>query len=216
MRSAVTEVWYPSAEEGPGSRLKLMGSSYATAGLTCCCCPCVLDSVLLAVTYLRALDRIVHNVDTSSCLVDVAKSWGECFSGVMRWVLQTMDPADEDKFDFDPLDVTKVWPEHLFPLQPVGRMVLNKNREPLLLIIPAHAVSGVACWSPRNCWTLTTAVRHPVLAWCPGTPHTSSPRSCWAADHCQASQPALLSLGSVLRWWTTVLWCAQPLFVVQS
>ena len=46
---------------------------------------------------------------------------GECA------VLQTMDPEDEDKFDFDPLDVTKIWPEHLFPLQPVGRMVLNKN-----------------------------------------------------------------------------------------
>ncbi len=41
--------------------------------------------------------------------------------------MQTMDPKDEDKFDFDPLDVTKIWPEHLFPLQPVGRMVLNKN-----------------------------------------------------------------------------------------
>ena len=40
--------------------------------------------------------------------------------------VQTMDPRDEDKFDFDPLDVTKIWPEHLFPLQPVGRMVLNK------------------------------------------------------------------------------------------
>ena len=39
-----------------------------------------------------------------------------------------MDPRDEDKFDFDPLDVTKIWPEHLFPLQPVGRMVLNKVR----------------------------------------------------------------------------------------
>ncbi len=38
-----------------------------------------------------------------------------------------MDPADEDKFDFDPLDVTKTWPEDLFPLQPVGRLVLNKN-----------------------------------------------------------------------------------------
>ena len=38
-----------------------------------------------------------------------------------------MDPADEDKFDFDPLDVTKIWPEDLFPLQPVGRLVLNKN-----------------------------------------------------------------------------------------
>ena len=31
--------------------------------------------------------------------------------------IQTMDPADEDKFDFDPLDDTKIWPEDLFPLQ---------------------------------------------------------------------------------------------------
>ncbi|KAK9819827.1 hypothetical protein WJX72_002822 [[Myrmecia] bisecta] len=41
--------------------------------------------------------------------------------------IQTMDPADEDKFDFDPLDCTKVWPEEQFPLQPVGRMVLDRN-----------------------------------------------------------------------------------------
>lgn len=41
--------------------------------------------------------------------------------------LQTMDPADQEKFEFDPLDVTKSWPEARFPLQPVGRMVLNKN-----------------------------------------------------------------------------------------
>ena len=46
-----------------------------------------------------------------------------------EWTLyiQTMDPNDEDKFEFDPLDVTKIWPENLFPLQPVGRMVLNQN-----------------------------------------------------------------------------------------
>ena len=31
-----------------------------------------------------------------------------------------------DSFDFDPMDVTKIWPEDLFPLQPVGRMVLNR------------------------------------------------------------------------------------------
>ena len=31
--------------------------------------------------------------------------------------IQTMNPADEDKFDFDPLDDTKIWPEDLFPLQ---------------------------------------------------------------------------------------------------
>lgn len=41
--------------------------------------------------------------------------------------IQIMDPADEDKFDFDPLDVTLTWPEDIIPLQPVGRMVLNKN-----------------------------------------------------------------------------------------
>ncbi|KAG1673753.1 hypothetical protein FOA52_002322 [Chlamydomonas sp. UWO 241] len=46
-----------------------------------------------------------------------------------EWTLmiQVMNPADADKFDFDPLDVTKTWPEDLFPLQPVGRMVLNRN-----------------------------------------------------------------------------------------
>ena len=42
-------------------------------------------------------------------------------------LIQTMDPSTEDRHDFDPLDVTKIWPEDRFPLQPVGRMVLNKN-----------------------------------------------------------------------------------------
>lgn len=42
------------------------------------------------------------------------------------WI-QTMALEDEDKYDFDPLDVTKTWPEDVFPLQPVGRMVLNRN-----------------------------------------------------------------------------------------
>lgn len=37
--------------------------------------------------------------------------------------IQTMHPRDEHRLDFDPLDVTKTWPEELFPLQPVGRMV---------------------------------------------------------------------------------------------
>ncbi|KAK8717630.1 hypothetical protein V6N13_044891 [Hibiscus sabdariffa] len=38
-----------------------------------------------------------------------------------------MGPADEDRFNFDPLDVTKTWPEDIFAVQLVGRMVLNKN-----------------------------------------------------------------------------------------
>ena len=51
---------------------------------------------------------------------------------------QTMEPRDEDKFDFDPLDVTKIWPEHLFPLQPVGRMVLNKVRPAPAVVLVCH------------------------------------------------------------------------------
>ncbi len=48
-------------------------------------------------------------------------------------MLQTlaMEVADKDKFDFkvkfDPLDDTKTWPKNIFPLQSVGRRVLNKN-----------------------------------------------------------------------------------------
>jgi len=40
--------------------------------------------------------------------------------------VQTIDPADLDKFDFNPLDATKVWPETVAKLQKVGRMTLNK------------------------------------------------------------------------------------------
>lgn len=46
-----------------------------------------------------------------------------------EWVLhvQLMDPSSAAHLDFDPLDVTKTWPEDRFPLLEVGRMVLNKN-----------------------------------------------------------------------------------------
>ncbi|RWV85819.1 hypothetical protein BHE74_00022244 [Ensete ventricosum] len=46
-----------------------------------------------------------------------------------EWKLfvQVMDPDTEDRYDFDPLDDTKTWPEDLLPLQPVGRLVLNRN-----------------------------------------------------------------------------------------
>jgi catalase len=41
--------------------------------------------------------------------------------------VQLMDPADEARLPYDPLDDTKIWDEDQFPLLPVGRMVLNKN-----------------------------------------------------------------------------------------
>ncbi|WP_205698939.1 catalase [Conexibacter sp. SYSU D00693] len=48
-----------------------------------------------------------------------------------EWELnvQIMDDHDHPELDFDPLDDTKVWPEELFPVRPVGKMVLNRNAE---------------------------------------------------------------------------------------
>ena len=44
-------------------------------------------------------------------------------------LVQLMDDHDHPELDFDPLDDTKVWPEHLFPLRKVGTMTLNRKPE---------------------------------------------------------------------------------------
>ena len=46
-----------------------------------------------------------------------------------EWELcvQMMSDDEHPELDWDPLDDTKVWPEELFPVRPVGRMVLNRN-----------------------------------------------------------------------------------------
>jgi len=41
--------------------------------------------------------------------------------------IQVLPEADEEKFDFDVLDATKLWPEDLIPVQIVGKMVLDRN-----------------------------------------------------------------------------------------
>lgn len=40
--------------------------------------------------------------------------------------VQMLKQADLDKFDFNPLDATKIWPEDAAPLQVVGKMTLNR------------------------------------------------------------------------------------------
>ncbi len=40
-------------------------------------------------------------------------------------MVQVVKPDDLRKFDFDPLDDTKLWPESIVPFQPVGKMTLN-------------------------------------------------------------------------------------------
>lgn len=86
-------------------------------------------------------------------------------------MIQTMEVADEDKYDFDPLDDTKTWPEDIFPLQPVGRMVLNKNPDnffneneqvafcPALIVPGTHGNSCcTACNDQTAFWLLLTGV----------------------------------------------------------
>jgi catalase len=46
-----------------------------------------------------------------------------------RLYVQIMPLEDADTYRFDPFDVTKVWSQKDYPLQEVGRMVLNKNPE---------------------------------------------------------------------------------------
>ena len=41
--------------------------------------------------------------------------------------VQLLPEADEQKYDFDILDATKIWPEDLIPLRRVGKMTLNRN-----------------------------------------------------------------------------------------
>lgn len=63
--------------------------------------------------------------------------------------VQVMDPCDADNLDFNPLDATKVWPEDLFPLIEVGKMILNKNPHNFfteveqLAFCPANLVPGI-------------------------------------------------------------------------
>ncbi|KAK9659835.1 catalase A [Basidiobolus ranarum] len=43
--------------------------------------------------------------------------------------IQVMEPEQAASYRFDPFDITKVWSHKDFPLQEVGKMVLNRNPE---------------------------------------------------------------------------------------
>eukprot|EP00878_Enallax_costatus_P001640 GHUV01001792.1.p1 GENE.GHUV01001792.1~~GHUV01001792.1.p1 ORF type:complete len:428 (+),score=101.27 GHUV01001792.1:218-1501(+) len=69
-----------------------------------------------------------------------------------EWELsvQVMDPADADKFYFDPLDCTKLWPTDMVPPRPVGKMVLDTNIDNFfaeaeqIAFCPAVVVPGIS------------------------------------------------------------------------
>jgi len=67
------------------------------------------------------------------------------------WTLyiQVMTFEQAESWEFDPFDLTKVWPHSEFPLIPVGRMTLNRNPKNYFADIeqsafaPSHMVPGV-------------------------------------------------------------------------
>ncbi|WP_028695811.1 catalase HPII [Pseudomonas cremoricolorata] len=68
-----------------------------------------------------------------------------------EWELgvQIISEADEHKFDFDLLDPTKLIPEELVPVTPLGKMVLNRNPDNFFAEVeqvafcPGHIVPGI-------------------------------------------------------------------------
>lgn len=68
-----------------------------------------------------------------------------------EWELgvQILAPEDENKFDFDILDSTKLWPEEEIPVQRIGKMTLNENvtnffaETEQVAFCPANLVAGI-------------------------------------------------------------------------
>lgn len=58
--------------------------------------------------------------------------------------VQTIKVEAEDDQPFDILDPTLIWPEHLYPLIPVGRLVLNQNPENYFAEVEQSAFSPAA------------------------------------------------------------------------
>jgi catalase len=63
--------------------------------------------------------------------------------------LQIIEEDDEDAFNFDILDATKIWPEELIPVKRVGKLTLNKNPDNFfaeteqVAFHPGHIVPGI-------------------------------------------------------------------------
>ena len=65
------------------------------------------------------------------------------------WCIKIMLEAEALAFEWDVLDVTKVWPQKKYPLIPIGKMVLNRNPENYFAEVeqaafaPTHTVPGI-------------------------------------------------------------------------
>ncbi|KAH0528163.1 hypothetical protein TsFJ059_003060 [Trichoderma semiorbis] len=66
-----------------------------------------------------------------------------------KFGIQTIEESNEDDFDFDILDATKVWPEDLVPIRYIGELELNKNVDEFftqteqVAFCTSHVVPGI-------------------------------------------------------------------------
>lgn len=70
------------------------------------------------------------------------------------WYCQVMPIADAATYRYDVYDITKIWPHTDYPLQKIGKLVLNRNPENFhaeteqVAFSPSHMVPGI---EPSNC-----------------------------------------------------------------
>lgn len=90
---------------------------------------------------------------------------------------QTMTPAQAEKFRYNVLDLTKIWPHSEFPLRPVGKFVLNENPQNYFaeieqviiflfspkVFIDSHDETSQAAFSPSHLIPYIEPSADPVL-----------------------------------------------------
>ena len=77
-------------------------------------------------TFSREEIGAMQAKDFSYATTDLYGSIGKGDFPTWELSVQMLKPEDLDKFDFNPLDATKIWPENLAPSTKIGKMTLNR------------------------------------------------------------------------------------------
>ncbi|MDT8860245.1 catalase [Alkalihalobacillus sp. MEB130] len=78
-------------------------------------------------SFLMEEAQIIGGVDPDFHRRDLWESIDRGAFPVFELGVQMIGEEDADKFDFDVIDPTKLWPEELVPVEIIGKMTLNKN-----------------------------------------------------------------------------------------
>jgi catalase len=73
--------------------------------------------------------KIVAGKEPAALTLDLYEALKNGDYPAWELMVQVVRPEDLRKFDFDPLDATKLWPETMVPFQPVGKMTINRAPE---------------------------------------------------------------------------------------